>query len=1064
MGIRITRRHTVPPYLSRDAQPGGRSSASTWLVALGLLGLVAACQPEPPSWQAKPIGCAEVFTMAPHSDDLVCVPDDEHKVLIWIDHPPRLPKEDAFQLELSVGPNHKSERIAASGRRDENGTLFAIDLGPEKTLAGSSITVTSKQRWWVFREARRQTLHFKANDEPAWLKEAWRIHDSNDQQTWDYLQHASQQQVAQALTQRVKQGGVATDADRRHYARYLSLLARSACALQHADWERRLRESIEANHDAGLLSGEAEEVLWLSEGLAQRQRVEEAKQFLYVHDAVFEKLAEWRPWQAKQRGLHAALLGDIQSAARHFATAMRQADTTGSAAAQSDIAAQAIQTLASAGHIPLALVVLDKVLADRNIHSGPVSQSSPLKTQKNGSASMAQNVAPDDRGACRDMELQLARLHLWQLARESDPLRPLPDELSQPDFGLQRSSELLKSCDQPSHRTRVHLYRALLALSEHRIADVESAVQALPADQPPAAAGAEEPLLKAFVRGQLALAQKRWLDARAHFTDLLKNTQPLKNVTRPPSQLLDWTWRAQIGLAQAAEHLGPNPSDQQDAQALYQQAEALAQQRALTMPFPLARHELLSRYDRGTGLYVDWLYRTGKRREAFEHARWARGRAIRHVVGLWRIGESSTSAETANATDLNELQKLAQDLTNALNTWAAAAEVDRHPTWAHALDCQRRFEEALSRLAQAPSAEGNAAKPRPLSSGEVMTLCLPEPDNQLLCLSADDQDVLRYDVPADKLTASYTGNDPHPGWARDLIAALQPQLARAQHWTLLSQGPMRQVDWGDLPSSNPNQRIGDVLRVTTALDVPGLPPSSNSWAEILNSPPPDARIYLLIDPLRARPGTYSVLQGKSPQVAQAASALRPHVDLHLGSDPPPGLPTGVIARNVLQIDLSVVLQNIADSAGLVALAHLDKLSGKAADRDSPIDHGRHLETATLAQPALVFESGPGIRLSDLLTLKRAPGFAILLTCSSASSDETWGSAPGLGFAQALLARGTHWVIATQRSIKAEAAAQLATAILTELSQNPDPAKALRRVKSQLRSLAADVDALQVYQR
>ena len=1068
MGSSLTRPQNLPPYRMRDVRLGGRGRGASGLVALGLCGLAAACQPAPPSFHAHAIHCERQYSTPESGTKRVCVPDADKKVLIWIEDPPSPALEGEFLFAHSSGPDQNYAPIAATNLWTDRGRLFRIDPGPGQELAGSSITVTFKPTWWVFWRAIHQTLHFAANDDPAWLKEAWRLVSPNDQQTWDYLQHASQQKAAQDLAQRVQAGGGATDADRRHYARYLLLRALTASVLQHPDWERCLRESILANQRAGLLSGEAEAALWLSEGLALRGRVKEAQQLLEAHENAFEALVEWRPWQMKQRGLHATLLGHPEKAAEHFAAAMRQASVTGNDEALSDITAQAVQTLASAGHIPIALAVLKGVSADPDVLSGQRSQSAQPATQKDGGSSAAPKLGQPEHGACRDIELLLARLNLWQLARESDPLRPLPAGLNRPDLYLQRSSELLKFCDQPGHRAGVQQYRALLALSEHRVAEAAVAVQAMQSEarlnvsRDPA--GHEDLLQHTFIQGELALAQERWPDARTHFAALRKSTQPLRSITKPPGQLLDWTTRALVGLAQAAEHLGPDPADGQDAQALYLQAESLAQQRALTMPFPQARHELLSRYVGGTGLYVDWLYRTGKRREAFEHARRARGRAIRHVVGLWHIGEPAQSAATANANELRELQKLAQDLTDALNTWAAAAVVDRHPTWAHALDCQRRFEEALQRLAQAPSTDGNAAAPRPLSADEVMTLCLPGPADQLLCLSADAQGVVRYDVPAAKLTASYTGNDPLPGWARDLAATLQAQLARAQHWTLLSQGPMRQVDWGDLPSSTPGKRIGEVLRVTNALDVPGLPPSTESWAEILHDPTPSARIYLLIDPLKASAGTQSVLQSKSLQVAQAVSALLPRVVLHMGSDPPPGLPTAVSARNVSQVTHSDVLQNIAASTGLVALAHLDTPQAKATEDGPAGAHGDHLERATLAGPAIVLESGPGIRVPDLLTLKRAPRFAILLTCSSASSDETWGSTPGLGFAQALLARGTHWVIATHRSIKAEAAAQLALAILAELAQNPDPAKALQRVKSRLRSLAADVDALQVYQR
>ena len=762
-------------------------------------------------------------------------------------------------------------------------------------------------------------------------------------------------------------------------ARYLSLRARLVCELELPDWEKLLRQSIAANQKVGPLSEEAEDVLWLAERLSTRAG---------------------RPDEAEKVLLahhdHIARLPDyvpweLRQQALHLALRGDEVAALNRIEAGRQVAHQT-------GN--------DAALSDLNVLGAPllgrlnnIAQASKWLTE----------VPTDKLSPCRQIEVLFARAQVALQARESDATRKLPTALGEPVALMNQASGLLKACDQPRHLALVCTYLGASALHHNQLGEAAQWVSRAQARlQLP---DHESSQAWQYILGQTALGHKQFAVAQENFLALLKLGQKDANA--------DAEWRAELSLGQTAQaqaQQSGRAADLAEAKRHFVAAETLADRGSLAAPLGLSGGGYLSRYERGTAAYVELLVQSGELTTALQVIRHARVRGIRALAALDRLPRLSQRTPEAQAkyqAAIDSYQQARTEITRLVHAESVAPtdELPRlqeeHERWS---DQALRALEAILKLGDLPALA--RAPQRAPAAGELLLICHPL-TARWVCLGADSVSIKSTFVES----ADLDNRRPRDLLSEKLLVPFKEQLARATRVTVLGYGAQREIDLAMLPFGTDKKLLYTQREVVYALDLP-----VTEAALAAKAPPAEkGDATLLIDP----EGFLPVIQKTAPPIANSlrAAGYQPNiigttVALHGGTP-------GVRAPAGKSVTGDRLLADLGHSLLFHAAVHIVYASTGG---------WRHV---------LRLSDDAGVMVSDILALPQVPLYVTLFACESGRTSEEWGNLEGLGMAQAFLARGSRWVVGTERPIEPALAAELSVAFYQALASRHDPVSALR---------------------
>jgi tetratricopeptide (TPR) repeat protein len=583
--------------------------------------------------------------------------------------------------------------------------------------------------------------------------------------------------------------------------------------------------------------------------------------------------------------------------------------------------------------------------------------------------------------------------HAWQLILRRQALRQ-----SKSAAGFTKQARLLLEtgleiertrCSQPQQEAKLLTNLAHVALLDGEVAAAAEhtkmarlTLQDRGTGQAPPSRELEVEWLD--IEGKVALAQGDLPRALQCYETLAKLSQSADGY--------EATWRSLIGLAQASK-------DTPSAIEFFQQAESYLDGRSLVLPLGSGRGSFLGRFEWGTGLYISLLERSQRSADAMQVARHARAR------GLWALSltERIQRLDAASrqrwrdaldnyARERSELDRRFVEEYGASRAGEQQAKQARLQQTKQLLDS---LERALEILGQGKRLEPMEF-PEPADAELVLT-CHPAEEGWL-CFAQTAAVMRSFRVQKLDLDAD-TGD-----LAASLLLPIADLLRPAKRLRILPYGELRQVDFHELRLDG--VPLGEARDVFYGLDV-----FDGAAADVRTSPQPSPspgprQAVLLVDPddtLREsrRAGTELVAQFEN-----AGWQLRTQIGSQAQAQG-----TGAAAGESAAFSLThrgTLLSELARS-------RLFHYMGHASLADSGM-WGHTLQTS----------ADGGVLAGDLLTLEHAPEAVLLFACNSGIAQEEVGGLEGLGLAQALVVRGSHWVLGTVRELDDKLAAAVAT--------------------------------------
>lgn len=797
-------------------------------------------------------------------------------------------------------------------------------------------------------------------------------------------------------------------------ADYLSLKARLAHELNEPDAESLLHAAIKDCKASGLLSNQLENVLWLCERLATRSgQIEQAERILREHHGDFERLVEWQPWELKQQALHLARRGDIQGAIERVEKGQQLAHRTANWNSLSDLNTFGADLFARLGRLQQAVESLENPL------------------QRNGTGGTGLH-------ACRQIEVASAKAELWLRAREAEPRQPLPSGLPDPSPLLFEALELTRECDQPQRRSTAFTYLARVTLQRGDLTAADAWIAKARQTNAQDDSALAPYLLQ--LQAEIALRLGRLDAARSKSEELLRFAQRLL--------LPEFEWHALIGLAQIAEQEA-GADRQATARTHYEQAERILDQEALATPLGLGRGGFLGRYQRGTALFLEFLISHGELTAALQVLRHARVRGIRSLSVLTQIPQMLARAPQEYQAALGEyhaaraaLNVVAQELPRVPKDREIELKQQQQQLNERALRALERIVHALGE-----QSADTRSPARPPAAGEAFLACHPG-TGRWLCLLENAKGIWFTPVATELIEE----DQPQRALAEALLEPFRASIEQAQRLTVIAYGALRELDIQLLPFGPSNRPLGAQREVVFALDLPVKRTDASAGpARSLGADTP-ASAYVLLDP----EGRFHAIRDTAGGISLALRQLRFRV-LKQG--------TGLVDQNGgdgkhatvhQRLNSSVIRDQISRSVLFHAAAHVDYAR----------TNGWH--------HALALGDDAGLMLSDILTLPKVPAYVSLFTCESGRTAEEWGSAEGMGMAQAFLAQGSQWAIGTVRQVSADLAASISQRFFQRLAVEGDlrsPVRALYAAvtegrplpeSTRQRSHETDLGAFRVY--
>lgn len=785
-------------------------------------------------------------------------------------------------------------------------------------------------------------------------------------------------------------------------ARLLSAQAELEVSVgQHDEARRHYSESLTQATAAGITSLVANSARHLAfEHYILDRDLKRANAVLDQHAAAIGMIAIEAGLSLYNRGVYAQESGDLSEAVRY----LRLAD-----AATKDLGdAETLRIIRVERALTLAL------------------QGLTLDAEEEIKKLLSEFEKPGDFEACDRMSylntLGWARI-LEQESHRTGAKEPLP--LLQ----LAREYKTRDGCRADSKKIDMNQARAELLQAERLTeqaaavppgADAAAAALRLEADShlqdarryldAAAVALASQPLSKQMdaveIRGRIAYMQDRFAEAKAQFDAL----EQLARLTQEP----DYQSRALIGQALVSAALARTATGTAaveytaSARAAFARAESLLDVRLWRVPLTATRRAFLPRFTAGTAAFLDFLLEHGEDQLALQVARRAQVRGL--VVAL-SFDTLTLLPEAQQQRLQEERDQLVRQSAQLQDTAAASAHLQAATT--------QLLESLLSHLRDAGM--DRTLQLHELAPGEVMHLCHPLPAGDLACFVATADQLIVKRLRHSELQQATTPAQ----WSALLLKPFAALIDPARVLRVLPSQGLRAVDFAALPYPGDSGYLASRQRlVVHALDL-ALPAAPASL--------PSRGKALMLTSLRLQyaqkkaPWLYQKLTQLGWQVTPYSnlgqeSGFNPKRLLYCWlrlSDCPKPLPLPVTP-------LLGSSEQLKQALPRVELAQLD----------TDADYGGKSDGDSGWQSTIDMPNGTKLTLADLLMLRRAPRFTVLLVCNGGTAG-VGAEADDISLAQALLLRGGEAVVAASRLLDDKLAAQWAEALYSAQAQK-DP--------------------------
>ena len=508
------------------------------------------------------------------------------------------------------------------------------------------------------------------------------------------------------------------------------------------------------------------------------------------------------------------------------------------------------------------------------------------------------------------------------------------------------------------------------------------------------------------INGRIAYMQSRFPEAKALFEELSQLAQK----TQEP----DYQWRAHIGQAQVSAALARAASGTAAAEytaaarAAFEKAEKLLDARLWQVPLTATRRAFLPRFTAGTAAFLDFLLEHGDEKFALSVARRAQVRGLVVALSFDTLTLLPEAQQACLRKERDQLVRLSAQLQGTAATDPRLQEATN-----------QHLESLQSHLRD--SGMDRKLQLHELAPGEAMHLCHPLPAGELACFVATADQLVVKRLGKNELKQATT-----PAmWSALLLQPFAALLDPARVLRVLPIQRLREVDFAALPYPGDSGSLASQKRlVVHALDLalPAAPAAGRGKALMLTS-------LRLQYAQKTAPWLYQKLQQLGWQVTpysnlRQESGFNPKRLLYCWlklSDCPQPLPLP-LAPKLGSAD--ALMQALPQ----VELAQLDTDADFGGKSGSDSDSGWQ---STIDMP-----DGTKLTLADLLMLKRAPRFTVLLVCNGGTAG-TGAGADDISLAQALLLRGGEAVVAASRLLDDKLAAQWSEALyIAQTSHDP----------------------------
>lgn len=728
-------------------------------------------------------------------------------------------------------------------------------------------------------------------------------------------------------------------------------------------------------------------------------RPDEAEERLNQSHDRYKELPHIESFWHIQMAVARYMRGDLRGSLRSILAAEPLARRYGNIYAYSSLTTSAVKTLTQLGRFREANQLLDDALTQ---------------------------VLPIDDTRCRRAGLLQDRAALEILMWQSRPAGFVPPPHEDPAVPATEARRMLSeaACDMPEMGAAAVTD---LAHSSVLAGQYELAAQLLTeAESMLTEKNAELAPRWADLQGKIALRRRDFAAARKIYEDLLQATE-----RRPDAD--DSYWRALHGIAEAIERDHPEA-----ALRYYRAAEQHLDIRSLEMPLGEGRGGYLGQHESGMRRYVELLVQLAESgdqpelrlAEALTAIRNARTRGVRTLTMLDRLFRLPGDVYRVYIETLERyaVQRQAYDI---LTHQELLAPRDQLPALARQkariLTTLKDLQEsALHLLTQNRTDSASASLRMPLlvddkgfgppAVDEVLLTCHPGLKGWI-CLSAS-RNAIKHQRIAD--LTSVHGVSPAQ-LSQQILEPFSFQLAQARKLRVVAYGAMRQIDLHLLPFGK--RLLQDALDVYYAFDLPVVgsgpesqPPAAPSARDAENKPP---AVLLHMDPSHA-----------SPDGRRARDHIRALLSEHgysILADPE-------VAHGAWT-NQSAILSALARTDLFVFFGHVDAQPGGSWSHQLRID------------------GGSGLLLTDILSLRRAPRWVVLVGCETGLAAEELGGLEGLGPVQAFLASGSEWAIGAVRPVGPAIAATFTHEFFrgaTDAGAQPlDPSEAMKAAQARM---------------
>ncbi len=782
-------------------------------------------------------------------------------------------------------------------------------------------------------------------------------------------------------------------------ARLLSTLAElEVSAGRHSDALRHYMESLALAAPAGLTTLVANSARHVAfEHYTIDRNLEQAYAILNQHEAAIRMIAIEAGLALYNRGIYAQESGDLTEAVRCLRLADAATKNLDDAETLRIIRIERALTLALQGLTLDAEVEVGKLIGE--FEKGTDFEACDRMSYLN-TLGWTRILEQESRSPGAKDPLQLLELARQYRTKDHCPADSKKIDMNQARAELMQAEQLT---DAAAAEHDPALPAALSPQAETHLQNALRYLNAAAVDLP------NQPLSKQLdaveISGRIAYMQSRFAQAQVLFAEL---GQLARKTVEP-----DYEWRALIGQAQVSAALARAASGTAAAEytaaagAAFKSAETLLDGRLWRVPLTATRRAFLPRFTAGTAAFLDFLLEHGDEQLALSVARRAQVRGL--VVAL-SFDTLTLLPESQQECLRKERDQLVRQSVQLQGTTAA------DPSFQDATN--QLLESLQSHLRDAGM--DRQLQLHALVPGEAMHLCHPLPAGELACFVATADRLLVKRLRQSQLQQATT-----PAmWSELLLQPFAALIDSARVLRVLPSQRLRAVDFAALPYPGDSGSLASQKRlVVHALDL-ALPAAAAT---------PGRGKALMLTSLRLQHaqknalGLYQNLQQLGWQVTpysnlRQESGFNPRrlVYCWLGiSDCPQPLPLPVALKLGSADELMRALPQV-ELAQLDTDADFGGIGGGESGWQSMID----------------MPNGTKLTLADLLMLKRAPRFTVLLVCNGGTAGIGTGS-DDISLAQALLLRGGEAVVAASRLLDDQLAAQWSAALYSaRASQAP----------------------------